>query len=378
MLESALNITHPNLAAEWHPTKNGDLMPENIQATSIQKVWWLLSYSHPKTGKQFDFEWQATVCSRAAGNGCPYIAKKNAKAWPGFNDLSTKKPRLAAEWHPTKNGDLTPDQVTVKSNKKVWWLLSYDDPETGKHFDFEWKATVKSRAEGADCPYLSGRKLYRGFNDLATKRPDLAAEWHPTKNGDLSPEQVTTGSGRKVWWLLPYDDPKTGKHFDFEWEAVIANRTSGNGCPYFSGNIIFPGFNDLATTHPNLAAEWHPTKNRDLTPDQVTAGSSKKVWWYLPYDDTKTGKHFDFEWETTVINRTNGSGCPYLSGYAVWPGFNDLATLRPDLAAEWHPTKNNGLTPDKIIRGSAKVVWWKDCSGCEWRESILGRVRKAR
>ena len=74
--------------------------------------------------------------------------------WTGFNDLTTINPKLAAQWHPTKNGDLKPTQVVANSNKKVWWLLSYDDSRIGKHIDFEWKTTINNRNNGSGCPYL--------------------------------------------------------------------------------------------------------------------------------------------------------------------------------------------------------------------------------
>jgi hypothetical protein len=74
----------------------------------------------------------------------------------------------------------------------------------------------------------------KGINDLATVNPELAKEWHPTKNGDLTPDMVNVDSNRKVWWQLPYDDPKTGEHFDFEWEATVANRNKGMGCPFLN------------------------------------------------------------------------------------------------------------------------------------------------
>ena len=81
--------------------------------------------------------------------------------------------------------------------------------------------------------------------------------------------------------------------------------------------------NTLAVTMPDLAAEWHPTKNGDLRPTDVTCGSGKKVWWLLHYKDD-TGKHFEFEWQDTIIHRSKYKrGCPYISGRAVWKGFND-------------------------------------------------------
>ena len=356
--KNVLSVVNPELAAQWHPTRNGDLTPDDVTAGSDTEVWWFLPYDDPKTGKHFDFEWPAKIVKRTYGAGCPFLSGK--AVWRGFNDLATTNPDLAAQWHPTKNGDLTPYEVTFMSTKEVWWLLPYDDPKTGKHFDFEWPAKISSRtSKGNGCPFLSGRAAWRGYNDLATTDPDLVAQWHPTKNGDLTPYEVTFMSTKEVWWFLPYDDPKTGKHFDFEWPAKISNRTSGgNGCPFLSGNAVWRGFNDLATTHPDLAKEWHPTKNGNLTPYNVTAGKDKDVWWFLPYDDPKTGKHFGFEWPAKIYNRIKGVGCPYLTGRAVWRGYNDLATTDPDLAAQWHPTKNGDLTPYDVTAGSGTEVWW--------------------
>ena len=53
----------------------------------------------------------------------------------------------------------------------------------------------------------------------------------------------------------------------------------------------------ILVTHPTMAKMWHPTKNNDYKIEEITFGSEKVVWWYFPYDDIKTGKHFDFEWQ---------------------------------------------------------------------------------
>ena len=113
---------------------------------------------------------------------------------------------------------------------------------------------------------------------------------------------------------MPYDDPVTGEHFDFEWKAAIASRTSGAGCPFLSSRAVWPGFNDLATVNPELAAQWHHDKNGNLTPKDVSAYCNKIVWWEYHYDDPITGKHYVFEWKARVADRVNGSGCPFLSG----------------------------------------------------------------
>ena len=269
-------------------------------------------------------------------------------------------PEIAAQWHPTKNGNLTPDMIAAGSNKKVAWLLPYDDPTTGKHFDFEWSATIYSRTSGMSiCPFLSGKAVWTGFNDLATKRPDIAVYWNWEKNGDNKPTNFTEDSHVSVWWKYPYRDPKTGREFVFEWQDKIVNRVNTvEFCPFIKNNArVYPGFNDLLTTHPIIAGQWHPTKNGSLKPEMVTAGSSKTVVWLLPYDDPNTGNHFDFEWSARIADRTiNGYGCPFLSGKQAWRGYNDLKTLFPDIAAQWHPCKNGNLRPDSVTPYSVKRV----------------------
>ena len=375
-----LETVNPELAKQWHPTKNGNLKPQQVTCGSKQKVWWFYPYDDSNSGKHFDFEWQAPVYSRVNGDSCPYLSGR--AVWPGFNDLQTVNPELAKQWHPTKNGNLKPTEVTANSHKNIWWLLQYDDQVTGKHFNFEWKAKVGNRNKGAGCPYLNGRMAWPGFNDLQTVNPELAKQWHPTKNGNLKPNQVVAHSAKCVWWQYSYDEPKTGKHFNFEWKASIYSRQNGNGCPFLHGIMVWPGFNDLQTVNPELAKQWHPTKNGNLKPTQFTCNSMKKVWWFLLYDDIKSGKHFDFVWKASIADRNRNRGCPYLSGNAVWPGFNDLQTVNPKLASQWHPTKNGNLKPTEVTANSGKKVWWllhyedgktKQCFNFEWKTDIKSR-----
>ena len=300
------------LAKEWHPTMNGKLSPYNVRAGSGKKVWWLCSKGH---------SYQAVIACRNNGGGCPYCSNK--KVLKGYNDLATVNPELVKEWHPIKNGDLKPTDVTCGSGKKVWWL---------GRCGHEWEAVICDRHAGNGCPYCINKKVLQRYNDLSTIRPDLAKEWHPTKNGDLKSTDVTCGSGKKVWWLCSKGH---------SYQAVIVFRNNGHGCPYCANKKVLKGYNDLATLRPDLAKEWHPTKNGDLKPTDVTNGSNKKVWWLLRYDvpydypvEHLRGKHFDFEWEAVISNRNNGNGCPFLSGRAVWKGFNDLVTVNPELAKQ--------------------------------------------
>lgn len=269
---NSLTSNNPEIANEWNYEKNGLLTPDLVSNSSGKKVWWKCGKGH---------EWQATVSDRKKGFGCPYCAGR--MVLQGYNDLETTHPNLVLEWHPTKNGELSPTMVSHGSGKKVWWKCSEGH---------EWQMTIVNRCNGYSCPYCSGRAVLQGVNDLSAVNPELASEWHPTKNGALFPTMVSRGSTRKVWWKCSEGH---------EWQATIGSRSQGAGCPYCSGNKVMPGFNDLATNNPVLATEWHPTNNKDLLPSQVTSKSGKKVWWLC-----KNGH----EWQAKVCNRANGSGCP--------------------------------------------------------------------
>ena len=278
----------------------------------------------------------------------------------GKNDLQSVNPSLATEWHPTKNGELLPSMVTAHSKKKVWWL------GTCGH---EWPAEIDSRAIGRGCPYCSGRLVLEGFNDLATKAPKLVIEWDAKSNLPLTPQSVSPGSHKKVWWIC--------NDCGHKWPAEIKSRVAGEGCPQcgrktmgntFRKNIIESGAKTLADEHPELALEWHPTRNTPFTPSDYTSHSSAMIVWHCG----KCGH----DWEATINNRVGrGSGCPVCAGNVIKSGYNDLATLNPDLAAEWHPTKNLPLTVQTVGASSNKNVWWICRFGHEYKCRVIDRKK---
>lgn len=204
--------THPEIAAQWHPTKNGSRTPQMVVGGHHAKVWWRCEKGH---------EWQATILSRTtSGNGCPVCAGK--AVIPGVNDLASAFPAIAAQWHPTKNGTLTPEQVTPFSNRKAWWIC-----EKGH----EYYSLISHRVQNTSgCPYCSNRRVLVGFNDLATTEPKVAEQWHPDLNGELTPQMVTAGSHKKVWWQC------SDGHV---WKAVIHSRAGPQkcGCPVCAGKV---------------------------------------------------------------------------------------------------------------------------------------------
>jgi hypothetical protein len=313
--------------------------PETVRKGSQKKVWWQCN-NHP------DHKWDAVINDRTGkGQGCPICAGN--KILIGFNDLQTLEPKIAKEWHPTRNGDLKPIEVARSSNKKIWWKCN-------KHPDHEWDAKIADRSNGSGCPFCAGHKVLAGFNDLESKYPGIAAEAY-----DWNPKTVTAVSGRKKQWK---------GQCGHIWCASISSRISGTGCPICVGKQVLEGFNDLQTLEPKIAKEWHPTRNGDLKPIEVARSSNKKIWW-------KCNKHPDHEWQARIADRSFGKGCPVCKGLKVLKGFNDLQTLEPEIATEWHPTRNGDLKPTEVARSSDKKVWWQ-CSkhpGHEWDAIVKSR-----
>jgi len=192
------------------------------------------------------------------GTGCPYCSHNFVL--PGFNDLASRFPEIAAEWS-ERNLPLTPDQVTAFKNIKVWWKC---------HLGHEWNTLISTRAGGSQCPYCSGIKLLKGFNDLKTKYPFLAAEWSE-KNLSLTPDAVNEKSTKNVWWKC--------NTCGYEWKAVVKARVKGGMCPVCAERAVLQGYNDLGTTDPYLLSEWDYEKNSKWTPSNVSRNSMKVVWW---------------------------------------------------------------------------------------------------
>ena len=260
----------------------------------------------------------------------------------------TENQKLLSQWDAQRNGTLSPDTISYGSKAKAWWHC-----EKGHH----WQAVIKSRASGAGCPFCTNRKVMTGENDLLTRHPDLAAQWHPERNGTLLPSQVLSGSHKKVWWRCEKGH---------SWQAAIVSRTSdGTGCPVCAGKLIIPGENDLASRFPDVAAQWHPSKNGTLTAQAVSPFSNRRVWWIC-----KRGH----SWQAAVSARTLWeSGCPYCTGKKVLPGFNDLATRQPEIAAQWYQPLNGELTPEMVTLGCNKKVWWQCEKGHVWQAVIYSR-----
>lgn len=336
-----LQSKFPDIASEWDYEKNAEsrLSPDKVICTSNKKVWWLCKQGH---------SWEAVVSQRTrTGTGCPFCVGK--KPIIGVTDLATTNPELARQWHPTKNGDITPQMVKAQSGKKAWWLCSNGH---------DWRAVIQSRDNGCDCPYCTNRRVWQGFNDIATVYPEIASEWDYSRN-EKEPEDYVYGSNEYVWW-------KCSKCSGVYKMTICARTTRSRGCPYCAGQKVLAGYNDLASTNPTIANEWHPTKNGSALPTDFTAGSTKRVWWICPEGH---------DYEAAIGSRTaQKTGCPYCAGKKVLRGYNDLATTHPNIAAEWHPTKNGNVTPHMVSFGTRKQYWFTCKHGHEYKAILANRT----
>jgi len=274
---NSIAATNPNIAKEWHPIKNDGISPSQISLGTNKVYWW-------KCLKDENHEWKMSPNARGRGQGCPYCSGKRVSK---TNSFSYNYPELMDSWNYEMN-NLKPEEISYGSDKKVWW--------TCKIFkEHSWQTTIYNRIQGKGCPFCANQKFSKS-NSLTNNYPEIAKQWHPTKNGDLIPDEFIYGSTKKIWW-------KCDKGEDHIWFTKIVDRTRGKGCPICSGNKTVKS-NSIASTHPKLAKQWHPTKNGDLTPFHLSEGSNKKVWW-------KCDKGSDHEWIANVSSRNNGNGCPF-------------------------------------------------------------------
>lgn len=205
---NCLATTHPEIALEWHPTKNENLTPFDVGHGQSRKVWWQCQNGHewlcPITNRINRYNWKKSTCA--------YCLNQKISI---ENSLASTNPILAKQWHP-KNA-LKPTEVSRCCNKKVWWICNEGH---------EWEASIGNRSKNRNCPYCGNKKI-SATNSLMAKNADLCKEWHPTKNGNLTPNMVFPGAKRKVWWIC---------NKGHEWEVPLHQRTgpSKTGCPICS------------------------------------------------------------------------------------------------------------------------------------------------
>ena len=184
---------------EWDYEKNKE-SPDSISAFTNRKVWWICPKGH---------SYSNAVCDHSNGYRCPYCSGR--LPIKGETDLLSQDPEGMKEWDYSKN-TIKPDEVTYKSNKKVWWICPKGH---------SYQAIVKSHSNKIGCRICDGKEILAGFNDLATKDPEGVKEWDYKKN-TIDPTTVAKFNSQKAWWICPKGH---------SYEMLIINHSSGHRCP---------------------------------------------------------------------------------------------------------------------------------------------------
>lgn len=400
---------HPDIAKEWHPTKNGTLQPNQFTVNSSKSVWWKCVKGH---------EWRTSINHRSNGSNCPtcnqsmqtsfpeqaiyyYVKKAYPNSINRYTDLFNNHGMELDIYIPSEKIGIEYDgsafhrskiinqreihKYNICKNNGVFLVRIREDNNTETSNICDKSIYLKSDLNSVMfdliqfLPKLSQieiniekddaeiRKSYYAFlncNSLDSFYPNLCDEWNHERNNGLTPNMFLPHSQVKVWWICSKNH---------EWKATIDSRSGGEGCPYCSNVKVLPGYNDLETMRPDLITEWDFSKNI-FSPSSVVPGSGKSAWWLC----SKCGK----SWSAEISSRNKGHGCPSCTRKIgrskqinkMIKQNGSLADRAPHLAAEWHPHKNLGLLPNQVTEKSGKRVWWQ-CLICghEWETRICDR-----
>ena len=398
-----LATCRPDLAKEWDFSKNKGLTPYTVSKGSSQKIWWLCPKGH---------SYQTVVYNRNDGRGCPYCSGR--LVLPGFNDLATTEPDIAAEWDNVRNGELKPTMITRMSSKSVYWKCSVGH---------SWKTKVYSRSMGRGCPHCSkngtsiaeqGVAYYVGqaveiqqrvkdFGreiDVYIPKHKIAIEYdgewchHNRKRKDAGKERSLTQKGITAIRLIESRNNEVKDNHinyrrdnrgpNYEWALkelfnLLFNLTKDEAFKLVDIDMerdrliireriaAFHREQSVAELYPNIAKDWDYDKNGSLLPEMAYAHSNEQFYWKCSRGHS---------WKASVYSRTQRKcGCPICSNHTIIPGVNDLATVNPMLAKEWDYENNGDLKPTDVAPSAKKEVYWKCKKGHRWPAKVATRAR---
>jgi len=380
--DKSLSVKFPQVAAQLHPTLNGNISADMIPATYSAHFIWQCPVNLE------EHIWKATVVNRTAGSktGCPFCKHRKVDS---MSSLAVIRPDLASEWNFDGNGRLGPEQVVPTSELTVSWRCKNDASHV-------WDAKIRQRNEGfLNCPYCSGRYV-TDANRLSLLFPEISTEFHPKRNRMLYPKHevnrafypqnkrmppeerpiknrrlrasdLAFDTCEVVWWFCSKDS----KHED--WQATVRSRTHGDGCPSCSHRRVAE-HDSLAAKYPKLSKMFHTSRNAPATASMVSCGSDKTFWWQCLRDRTHV---FPSQVKSMVRSWRNGNtGCAICSHRKVGPK-TSLAAVHPEVAALFLHTLDEKLSAEEVSANS-NLLGVFQCSVSEdhvWTTKILNVVQ---
>lgn len=346
-----LLFLYPEVALDWHPTKNGDLCPDMVTAGSNRSVWWQCHICHQ--------DWKARISHRTLdGAGCPFCTGHRTNT--GTTDLLTLYPGIEKMWDTENNGGRKPQEFTRGSHFNAVWNCqkghAYQSPICRVTKAWE-KCVIKGETDrllSSGCPVCNySKRVDTGENDFASQASWLMGEWDFERN-TVDPSKIPVHSNILAYWICERNH---------RWRATPNNRMR-TGCPVCNANRLSRGENSLDVVDPVVSAQWSK-KNYPKTPRDVTAYCNDKYIW-----ECSEGH----EWTATVANRHLGEGCPYCTHRKADTGKNDLKTKFPLIAAQFRPELNNGKKPEDYLPFSNERINWVCDKGHIWPTSIYCRT----
>ena len=327
---NSMRKTHPELAEEFDVERNAPLTPRDLVAGSITKVHWICrSISKNPCGHR----WDASANHRTSTNhtGCPACAGKVVHE-DGRNSMRNTHPNLATEFDIERNAPLTPEVLIAGTNKKLHWICRTISETPCGH---RWLTSGDKRsASGRGCPACAGKVVHEdGRNSMRITHPELAEEFDIERNAPLTPEVLIAGTHKKLHWICRTISETPCGH---RWEAISKNRSSlGDGCPACYNRVVHEdGRNSMRITHPELAEEFDIERNAPLTPDDLVAGTNKKLHWVCR---TISEKPCGNKWPAASSSRINPrlmAGCPACAEYGYDPSklawYYVFVVIKPD------------------------------------------------
>ncbi len=333
-----LKVVNPKLALEWHPTKNGQLSPNDVAPKSNKRVWWKCIKGH---------EWEAKINNRSAlGRGCPVCANKVAVE--GVNDLGTTHPQLIEEWHPSRNSNLTPKNVTHESGRKVWWLCP---------IGHEYQASILHRSSGTNCPFCnSGRQTSFAeqavFYYVKKLYPDAKSRYSARFLGRMELDIYIPS----IKYAIEYDGEAWHKKDTIKREQLKYKRCHENGIKLIRLREKFAELGSDVADYQFGTNKLYEPKNLEYIIKEVFKRINFSDGWMMKCPVDVNIKRDKFEIENYRFNLKKGS----------------LLDKFPQIAREWHPTKNGSLRPSMFKPRSDKEICWK-CFICGYEyESTIG------
>lgn len=367
--KNCLAIACPKVATMLSPENQ---FLANVETTGSNVI---AVFICPECGQKFERVIRKAVeASRKGACRCQKCTNSKKRNGPkliiGVNDLASQCPKAADMW--SKSNTLHPDEVSVKSGKKAFFVC----PDCHKEFFARVSSIVDSIANKfTGCPFCSGRSANQGVNDLASQCPKVADMW--SKSNAFYPNEVSVRSGKKAFFVCPDCHNEFFAQIRYVVKAVM---NGGTNCPFCikakadskksakKSNIknhaskknvknsvnsksckkreFIPCVNDLATQYPEIAAMW--SKKNSFLATEITPGSSRKAIFVCPKCHEEFTTQINYIVKSSKRSKGKSTGCPVCRGFRVVSGVNDLASKYPNVAAmlsSKNPFSASEITP---------------------------------